>query len=63
MLKRNGFGISAQTGAKVVIIIVLLITTFVIATRRDIAYSLVIIWALVGIGINQSSNQAVFFLT
>ena len=32
-------------------------------TRRDVAYTLVIIWALVGIGINQSSNQAVFFLT
>jgi translocator protein len=62
-LNWDGFGLSAQTWATVIVILVLIITALVIATRRDIAYTLVIIWALVGIGINQSSNQAVFFLT
>jgi len=62
-LNWGGFGLSAQTWATLIVILVLIITTLVIVTRRDIAYTLVIIWALVGIGINQSSNQAVFYLT
>jgi hypothetical protein len=62
-LNWDGFGLSAQTWATLIVVLVLIITVFVIVTRRDIAYSLVIIWALVGIGINHSSNSAVFFLT
>jgi hypothetical protein len=32
-------------------------------TRRDVAYSLVIIWALVGIGVKQNGNQTMVMLT
>jgi len=35
----------------------LLITLAVIATRKDIVYSLVLVWALVGIAVNQSAYQ------
>jgi hypothetical protein len=41
----------------------LIITVLVLATRKDIAYSLVIIWALVGIAVKQSENQNIVTLT
>jgi hypothetical protein len=53
----DGFGISQATWATLIIIIALLITLLVIVTRKDVAYGLVIIWALVGIAVNQSENQ------
>jgi hypothetical protein len=34
-----------------------------LATRKDTAYALVIIWALVGIGVNHAGNQTVVVLT
>jgi len=43
--------------------VVLVITMLMLATRKDIAYALVIIWALVGIGVNHSGNQTVVVLT
>ena len=59
----DGLGLNPQTWASVVVIVALIITLLVLATRRDVAYSLVIIWALVGISVNQSSNQLVVLLT
>jgi benzodiazapine receptor len=59
----DGFGISPETWAALVIIIALLITLLVIATRKDIAYGLVIIWALVGIAAKQSENQNIVMIT
>ncbi len=53
----DGFGISQETWATLIIIIALLITLLVIVTRKDVAYGLVIIWALVGIAMKQSENQ------
>jgi benzodiazapine receptor len=53
----NGFGLANDTWAVLVIAVALLITLAVIATRRDVAYSLVIVWALVGIVVNQSAYQ------
>jgi hypothetical protein len=47
------------TWAVLVIIIALAITLGVIITRRDIAYSLVLVWALVGIALKQSSYQSI----
>lgn len=52
----DGFGISQETWATLIIIIALVLTLLVIATRKDIAYGLVIIWALVGIAVKQSEN-------
>ncbi|MGB9841899.1 MAG: TspO/MBR family protein [Candidatus Bathyarchaeales archaeon] len=55
----DGFGINPETWATLIIIIALVITLLVIATRKDIAYGLVIIWALVGIAAKQSENPNV----
>jgi benzodiazapine receptor len=59
----DGFGVSAETWATLIIIVALIITVLVLATRKDIAYSLVIIWALVGIAVKQSGNQNIVTLT
>ena len=56
-VKWNGFRISPETWAALILIVALLITLLVVATRRDVAYGLVIIWALVGIAVNQSGHQ------
>ncbi len=56
-LNWNGLGISPETWAVLIIMIALVIAILVAATRRDVAYELVIIWAFVGIAANQSSNQ------
>jgi hypothetical protein len=51
----DGFGIAAETWAILVLAVALIIDLVVIATRRDIAYSLVFIWALAGIAVNQNA--------
>jgi hypothetical protein len=53
----DGFGLSLETWAALVVIVSLVITLLVVAMRRDLAYGLVIIWALVGIAVKQSGNQ------
>lgn len=53
----DGFGLSAETWAVAIIIIALIITLLVTFTRRDVAYSLVVIWALAGIAVKQSASQ------
>ena len=62
-LEWDGFGISPETWATLIIIVALLITLLVIITRRDVAYGLVIIWALVGIATKQSENQNIVMIT
>jgi benzodiazapine receptor len=59
----NGLGLSAETWGILVILIALLITTLVVITRRDVAYGLVIVWALIGISSGQSGNQNIALLT
>jgi benzodiazapine receptor len=59
----NGLGLSAETWGILVILIALIITTLVVITRRDVAYGLVIVWALIGISSNQSGNQNITLLT
>jgi benzodiazapine receptor len=58
-IKWDGFGLANDVWAVVVIVVALIITLAVIATRRDVAYSLVLVWALVGIAVNQSAYQNV----
>jgi benzodiazapine receptor len=53
----DGFGLASDLWAVLVIGVALLITLGVIVTRRDVAYSLVLVWALVGIAFNQSAYQ------
>ena len=58
----DGFGIGQETWAILIIAVALLIALLVVATRRDVAYGLVIIWALVGIAVNQSGNQNIVMI-
>jgi hypothetical protein len=58
----DGFGISQETWATMILIVALLITLLVIATRRDVAYGLVIIWALVGIAVKQSGYSNIVMI-
>ena len=53
----DGFGLASETWAVLVIAVAVLITLVVIATRKDVAYSLVLVWALVGIAVNQSDYR------
>jgi len=55
----DGFGISPETWAIIIIAIALLLTLTVIATRKDIAYGLVIVWALFGIASKQTNPNIV----
>lgn len=59
----NGWGLSDVTWAVLVIIVALIINLTVIVTRRDVAYSLVIVWALVGIAVKQIENQSIVMIT
>jgi benzodiazapine receptor len=61
-LERNGLGISQETWAALIIIVALLITLLVIATRRDVAYGLVVIWALVGIAVKQNGHSNIVMI-
>ena len=55
----TGWGLSGVAWTDLVIIVALIITLAVIVTRRDIAYSLVIIWALIGIAVKQVGEQGI----
>jgi benzodiazapine receptor len=59
----DGFGISLETWAILIIIVSLLITLTVVTMRKDIAYALVIVWALLGIAANQSGNSSIVTTT
>lgn len=62
-VKTNGLGLSQDFWASAALIVVLAVTLLVIATRKDIGYSLVAIWAFLGIAQNHVGNQTVVFLT
>jgi len=59
----DGLGISPETWAIVIVIVALLIAILVEVTRKDVAYGLVVIWALLGIAFKQSSSQSVVVVT
>ncbi len=50
----DGFGVSQETWAALILIVALVIALLVVATRKDVAYGLVIIWASLGIAARQS---------
>jgi translocator protein len=61
-LNWDGGGISPETWAILVVATASVITALMLITRKDIAYSLVIIWALVGIAVKQNGNQTIVLL-
>lgn len=58
-LKWNGFGIAPEIWMVIVLLAVLLITTLMIFNRRDLPYTLVILWALAGISVKFAAVSAV----
>jgi translocator protein len=50
----DGFGFGAQTWALIAMGLALIVTLTVIIARKDIAYSLVAVWALLGIAAKQT---------
>jgi hypothetical protein len=58
----NGLGISPETWASLIIVVALLLSLIVIATRKDVAYGLVIVWAFTGISAAQTANQSIVTL-
>jgi hypothetical protein len=62
-IKWNGLGLTDVTWAIIVIVVALIITLLVVFTRRDVAYGLVLVWALVGIAVKQGENHSVVTTT
>jgi hypothetical protein len=59
----NGFGIAPEIWMGVVLAAVLLISVLMSLTRKDIAYTVVILWALAGITVKQAGIAAVVIPT
>lgn len=55
----DGWGIGENTWTLLMIIVALIVTIAVISTKKDAAFSLVIIWALGGIIVKQIENQSI----
>jgi tryptophan-rich sensory protein len=55
----DGFGLSGAVWAAIMLVVATAVTLTIIATRRDIAYAVVIVWALVGIVVKQSATPLV----
>jgi len=62
-IRWNGWGLSHVTWSIFMIAFVLVTTAGVIATRKDVAYGLVILWALGGIIVKQTAYPSVVLVT
>ena len=58
-LQWNGFGIAPEIWMVIILAAVLAIAALMNFTRRDLAYTLVILWALAGIAIKHAATGAV----
>jgi cytochrome b subunit of formate dehydrogenase len=58
-LNWNGFGLAPEIWMYIVLAAVLVIAGLVIYNRRDVAYTLVILWALAGIAIKFAAVPAI----
>ena len=52
-------GIEAATWAVIIIGVAVVLSLVMLATRRDVAFNLVVVWALLGILVNQSWKDSV----
>jgi hypothetical protein len=55
----NGWGISAAMWAVIILAVGVVISVLMTLTRADIAYSLVLVWAYIGIAVKHSSTPLV----
>ncbi|MGC9396113.1 MAG: tryptophan-rich sensory protein [Anaerolineae bacterium] len=58
-LNWGGFGIAPEIWTGIVLVAVLVIATLMAFTRRDVAYALVLLWALAGIAVKHAAVTAV----
>ena len=56
----DGFGISEQIWTMLVIIVATIITILILVTKKDYAYSAVIVWALIGIYIKRIADDSIY---
>lgn len=56
----DGWGISGQTWAAIMLVTAAVIASTIVATRRDLAYAAVIVWAVIGIAVKQAGEPLVF---
>ena len=54
----NGFGIPGETWAVIMLLVAAALTLYIMATRGDIVYLLVVVWAYYGIWVRQSDAAA-----
>jgi len=59
----DGGGIEPVTWAVVIICVALLLSLAMLVTRKDIAYSFVVVWALLGILEKQGENQTIVLVS
>ena len=52
-------GLSPEVWAVLAVLVALLIAILVAYTRKDVAYELVIVWAFLGIVVNQGAHEAI----
>ena len=57
--KWDGFGLGEVSWTIAMLVVALVVTLAVIFTRRDVAFSLVVVWALAGIMVKQAAQQNV----
>jgi hypothetical protein len=57
--KWNGFGLAGSAWAIVMIVVATALTLFILVTRVDLSYVLVVVWAFIGIWARQASIPAV----
>jgi benzodiazapine receptor len=57
----DGWGIEASVWAVAIICVALILSLFMLATRKDIAFNFVVMWALLGILTKQSEHQSIVF--
>jgi translocator protein len=55
----DGFGVAPEIWAIIIVAVALVLTMLMLGIRKDIAYALVIVWALVGISANQTNANVV----
>jgi len=55
----NGFGIAPEIWAIIMLVVAIAVAGLIAYSRQDIAYLLVLIWAFIGIGVEQSDTPQV----
>lgn len=58
-IRWNGFGLDSVTWAILIIIVAVILSSIMLVTRKDVAFNLVVVWALIGILSKQSEQESI----